>query len=73
MMDPKPMSRPAITIAGWLILASAVAGLALGVTRNIKGRSGADSDSGEVVAPIKTVDKATRLVAPPVNEADVRS
>jgi hypothetical protein len=66
------MPRAAVILAGWLIFLSAVAGLALGVSRNLKGIGGPDSDTGEVVAPIKTVANAQPLTAPPVTEADVR-
>jgi hypothetical protein len=72
MSDLKPMPRAAVVAAGWLILLSAVGGLALGVSRNLKGVGGADGDTGEVVAPIKTVANAQPLTAPPVTEADVR-
>ncbi len=71
-MDPKPMPRAAITAAGWIILLAAVAGFAFGAVSKLKGASGPDADSGEVVAPIKTVANAQALVAPPVTEADVR-
>jgi len=66
------MPRPAILAGGAFIAIAAVAGLALGVVRDIKGRGGPDADAGDIVAPIKTVANATPLVAPPVTEADVR-
>jgi hypothetical protein len=66
------MPRAAVIAAGWLIFLAAAAGLALGVSRNLKGLGGGDSDTGEVVAPIKTVANAQPLTAPPVTEADVR-
>jgi hypothetical protein len=71
-MDPKPMPPAAITAAGWIILLAAVGGFALGAVSKLKGAGGPDADSGEVVAPIKTVANAQALVAPPVTEADVR-
>lgn len=72
MSDPKPMPRAAVITAGWLILGCAIAGTALGVSRDPRSRGGPGSDEGQIVAPIKTVANATPLVAPPVTEADVR-
>jgi hypothetical protein len=71
MSDTKPMPRQVVMFAGGLIVLSAVAGLAFGALPSLKGH-GPDADSGDVVAPIKTVANATPLVAPPVTEADVR-
>ena len=72
MSDPKPMPRQAVIAAGGLILLAALTSLAMGVARNFHDRGGIDTDTGEVVAPIKGVASATALVAPPVTEADVR-
>jgi hypothetical protein len=72
MSDPKPMPRQAVIAAGGLILLAAVAGLGMGIARNFHDKGGIDTDTGEVVAPIKGVASATALVAPPVTEADVR-
>jgi hypothetical protein len=66
------MPRPTIVIAGGVIAFAALTGLALGMMRDLKSRGGPDLDSGEVVAPIKTVANASPLTAPPVTEADVR-
>jgi hypothetical protein len=65
------MPRQTVMLAGGLIALSAVAGLAFGALPSLKGH-GPDADTGDVVAPIKTVANATPLVAPPVTEADVR-
>ncbi len=72
MSDPKPMPRIAVITAGWLIFGCAIAGTALGLSRDLKGHGGPGSDESDVVAPIKTVANATPLLAPPVTEADVR-
>jgi hypothetical protein len=71
-MDPKPMPKTAIAAAGWIILLAAVAGFALGAVSKLKGSGGPDADTGEVVAPIKTVANAQALTSAPVTEADVR-
>lgn len=72
MSEPKPMPRRAVIAAASVIFVAAVAGLAMGIARNFHVRGGIDTDTGEVVAPIKSVPNATALVAPPVTEADVR-
>jgi len=71
MMEPKPMPRAAIIAAGWIITLSAVAGVGVGIVRDLKGGSPYGEDVGEVVAPIKA-QNAQPLTAPPVTEADVR-
>ena len=65
------MPRPTIALAGLIIAGCALAGVALGLMRDLKSRSGVDPN-GEVVASIKTVANATPLTSPPVTEADVR-
>jgi hypothetical protein len=71
MTDPKPMPRGAIIAAGWIIALAAVAGLGIGVVRDLKSANGAGGDAGEVVAPVKAAN-AQPLTAPPVTAAEVR-
>jgi hypothetical protein len=65
------MPRVAVFAAGWMIALAAVAGLGIGVLRDLKGGSANGEDAGEIVAPIKAAN-AQPLTAPPVTEADVR-
>lgn len=71
MTETQSVPRPMIVAAGWFIALAAVAGLALGVVRDLKGPGGQGADTGELVAPIKAAN-AQPLTAPPVTEADVR-
>lgn len=68
----RTMPRPTIALAALIIAGSAAAGLGLGLVSKLKSTGTGDLDSGEVVAPIKTVANATPLTSSPVTEADVR-
>lgn len=72
MTELRTMPRASIALAGLVIAGCALAGLSLGVMGKLKSPGGGDLNSGEEVAPIKTVANATPLTSPPVTEADVR-